>query len=333
MAGSAAHTFVALVLVGAVAAAEPIPESKRVEAVVVRTIAAPADQPMKMPTDVAADAQGHVYVADGVNDRVLRFDAKGSFEAAITGAPDVRLNEPIGLSLDAKGNLWVADSGDARLVVLSPTGKPIATLHPTDLEAEHPFNPTDVIVTGEGERAYIVDNDNHRIVVYERETKEWRALGSFGRALGQFRWPFMIAAAPDGYLYVSETVGARIQRISPGERWAGQVSGWGVALGRVYRPKGVSVDAAGRLYISDSTLGVVQVFNDRGGIVGVLVDGQGQPLRFKHPMGMCFDSAGLLYVVELEANRVAVVSLRERSASADTPSASGSAQGGGGEAP
>jgi hypothetical protein len=32
-------------------------------------------------------------------------------------------------------------------------------------------------------------------------------------------------------------------------------------------------------------------------------------LRFNHPMGMRFDTAGALYVVELGANRAAVVTL------------------------
>lgn len=52
------------------------------------------------------------------------------------------------------------------------------------------------------------------------------------------------------------------------------------------------------------------MFDDAGKLLGVLTDDAGQPLRFDHPMGMRFDAAGTLYVVELGANRVAVVALQ-----------------------
>lgn len=55
---------------------------------------------------------------------------------------------------------------------------------------------------------------------------------------------------------------------------------------------------------------MIQVFDDAGKLLGVLTDDAGQPLRFDHPMGMRFDAAGTLYVVELGANRVAVVALQ-----------------------
>lgn len=81
--------------------------------------------------------------------------------------------------------------------------------------------------------------------------------------------------------------------------------------------------------MSDSTLGVVQVFDPRGTIRGVLTDEQGNPLRFNHPMGMCFDSAGLLYVVELGANCVAVVSIEAVSVSTTTMPTGRDEKGGG----
>jgi sugar lactone lactonase YvrE len=121
----------------------------------------------------------------------------------------------------------------------------------------------------------------------------------------------MIASDSQQYVYITEAIGARVQAISPANRWAGGISSFGVELGQLYRPKGIAIDGKGRLFVSDSTLQVVQAFDSSGAIEGVLTDEQHRPLRFEHPMGMCFDSAGKLYVVELKANRVAVVSLIE----------------------
>jgi sugar lactone lactonase YvrE len=131
----------------------------------------------------------------------------------------------------------------------------------------------------------------------------------------------MICMGAEDYVYVTEVLGARVQRISPSDRWAGQVSRWGVELGQLYRPKGIAADDDGRLYVSDSTLGVVQVFSSRGITEGALTDEVGNALRFQHPMGMCLDSTGRLYVVELGADRVAIVQRQDsRKSVAEPPS-------------
>ncbi len=100
-----------------------------------------------------------------------------------------------------------------------------------------------------------------------------------------------------------------MQRLTSEDRWGGQIGKWGVELGQVYRPKGIAADGRGRLFVGDSTLGVVQVFSERGSLEGVLTDKDGRPLKFAHPMGMCLDKTGRLYVVELKQNRVAGVSI------------------------
>lgn len=286
-----------------------MPGGSRIPASVSATLAAPAEDPMHMPTDVALDSAGRIYVADGANDRIVIFRPDGAFERAVKAFGELALDRPVGLFVDSADGLWIADSGNNRLVVV-PAGNrpPLAIELPKD-EGGRPFEPTDVAVTADGRRAYIPDNDNHRLAIRNNETGAITFLGRFGPGLGQFRWPFMVDIAPDGYVYVTEAIGARAQRISPADRWAGQVSRWGVELGQLYRPKGIVVDGRGRPYISDSTLNVVQVFGPRGGIVGILTDSTGRPLKFRHPMGMDFDARGRLYVVELLANRVAIVDL------------------------
>ena len=120
----------------------------------------------------------------------------------------------------------------------------------------------------------------------------------------------MICLGPDNYVFVTETIGTRIQKISPSDQWAGLIGQWGVQLGQLYRPKGVAADSHGNIFVGDSTLKAVQVFTFTGQVKGVLTDREGNILRFAHPMGMCFDKKGRLYVVELLADRVAVVEIQ-----------------------
>lgn len=289
-------------------AVEPVPPDKALTMHVARTITAPPDAPLEMPTDVALDANNRIYVVDGVNHRVVRFSPDGSFDGVLIGDSETQLERPIGATCDAQNRVWVADSGNHRVVVFDAAGGVEQIIDLPALRDGHEADPTDIVVTPGGERAYVVDNDNHRLAVRDNASGVWSTMGKAGPAIGQFQYPFMIAADREGNRFVTNVIGASVQIIDPEDGWSGQIGSWGVQLGRLYRPKGVAVDANNRIFVSDSSLGVVQAFDQRGRLVGVLADADGRPHVFEHPMGMCFDSNGRLYVVELRANRVAVVS-------------------------
>ncbi len=307
----ALHMFLALVL-PAVLAAAPIPPDKTIIAKVETHIEMPAGQPpMHMPNAVAVDSHGSVFVSDGANNRIVRFGPRGEFNKSIEGG----FNQPDGIFIDRSDKLWIADAGNHRIVCTDSDGK---FLEKIDLPAnkDKPAKPTDVLLTPDGSRMYVVDNDNHRILIRDAKAGTWTVMGSVGNALGQFQYPFMIAIGEENYVYVTEAVGGRVQMLSPTDRWAGQMSRWGVELGQVYRPKGIATNAKGQVFVSDSTLRVVQVFSTRGVLDGILTDDLRQPLHFEHPMGMCFDASGKLYIVELKANRVAVLSLQTKAGGA-----------------
>ena len=300
----------AIVLAILALGAQPIPEENRIPGAITRTIELPKNHPMTMPTDVAIDALDYVYVADGVNDRVVRFTPAGKLDAIIHGPADSPLSRPIGVAIDRNGGLWIADTGNHRLVVRSPDGRDYQTISIPFAAPNKPADPTGVVVRSDGARTYVADCDNQRVLILDNGSGRWTPLGEWGISLGQFRWPFLVCMGPEDHLVVTEAVGARMQLISADNRWAGQIGHFGVAMGDLYRPKGVAVDAAGRIFVDDSSMGVIQAFDDAGKLLGVVTDDAGRPLRFDHPMGMRFDSAGALYVVELGANRVAVVTLK-----------------------
>jgi tripartite motif-containing protein 71 len=297
-------TFLAMALA---ASAATIPLENRIIATVTRTIAGPVEDPLVQPTDLAIDDRGSLFVADGVNDRIVHFSPAGQMDSVITGPADSHLSRPIGIALDSSGALWIADTGNHRLVVRSPDGQQYQTI---DLPAgEKPAGPTSVCIRSDRAHTYIADCDNHRILVRENTTGQIIPLGKWGVSLGQFRWPFMLCMGTENHVLITETIGARVQQISQDNRWGGQIGQFGVAMGKLYRPKGIALDNTGRIFVGDSSLGVIQGFDAAGNLLGVLTDPDGHPLSFAHPMGMRFDSQGLLYVVELSANRVAVVTL------------------------
>jgi DNA-binding beta-propeller fold protein YncE len=307
----------ALVALAIVAiAAAPMPLENRIPAVVTRTIAGSTTNPLIMPTDVAIDSSGRVFVADGVNDRIVRFSSRGEFESELRGPAGSRLSRPIAVAIDTVGTLWICDTGNHRLVKQAPATGNYEIVNLPAASADSPADPTGVTIRTDLSRTYVADCGNHRVLLRDNATGVWTPLGEWGVSLGQFRWPFMLCMGEENHLLVTESIGARVQQIASDNRWGGQIGHFGVALGDLYRPKGVAVDSAGRILVGDSTLGVIQAFDPGGNLLGVLTDDSGQPLRLNHPIGMRFDSAGALYVVELGANRVAVITLKPQPATA-----------------
>ena len=78
------------------------------------------------PTDVAWDAAGNIYVADGLgtNSRIAKFDKNGKFVRSWgqTGTAPGQFRQPRALAIDAQGLVYVADAGNRRIQVFDGDG-------------------------------------------------------------------------------------------------------------------------------------------------------------------------------------------------------------------
>ena len=77
------------------------------------------------PTDVAWDAAGNIFVADGMgNARVAKFNSKGVFVKSwgSTGTGPGLFGSVLAIAVDAQGNVYVADGGNKRIQVFDNNG-------------------------------------------------------------------------------------------------------------------------------------------------------------------------------------------------------------------
>lgn len=269
---------------------------------------------LKHPSDVAIDPRGRILVLDGVNSKVKIFSPDGQFRFVFgsEGSGNGEFLSPMGIDVDKKGNIYVADSGNHRIQVFNSSGDYKFQFTLKDAINGKPPDPTDVAVDLALNRCYVVDNDNHRILLYtadgSRLLKKW---GQKGNKVGQFHYPFLAAVGPKSKLYVVDVLNTRVQVLNPAGDNISVVGSWGVDRGRLYRPKGVAVDKLGRIYISDSYLGTVQIFDERGNFIAVLGNGQGEILRFNTPVGLAVDEHSRIFVVEMVKDRVGVYQIVE----------------------
>jgi len=267
---------------------------------------------LNQPSDVTVSKDGRIYVVDGVNSKIRVYDQEGravsSFGSAGTQSSQLRF--PLGIDLDGSGNIYVADSGNHRVQIFSPHGDFIAKIDIPRGKIK-PADPTDVAVDETHQRCYVVDNDNHRILVYDlANLKLVSTIGTPGGERRNFNFPFLMALDKDNYLYVVEVINTRVQVLNPEGLFVNFIGSWGVEKGEFYRPKGVALDKNHRVYVSDSYLGVIQVFDVNGNFYAALGDPRTKKVKkFKTPVGLFIDRLNRLYVVEMRANKVSVFRL------------------------
>jgi DNA-binding beta-propeller fold protein YncE len=171
------------------------------------------------PTDVAWDAAGNIYVADGLgnNTRVAKFDKTGRFVKSwgYRGTGPGQFREVHGLVIDAQGLVYVADAGNRRIQVFDGEGNfktmflnvgtPAAlcmTPGPRQfLYVSNSNPPNDIDVDGE---IYKVDLNG-------------RLVGRFGRAgklPKEFGTTNAIDCRSENELYVAEIGNWRVQKLA-----------------------------------------------------------------------------------------------------------------------
>ncbi len=261
---------------------------------------------LNSPTGLVLDAAGNLYISDSRNNRVRRlsptgiittFAGGGVGEGSGDGGPatQARLFGPRGLAFDSAGHLYIVEQGINRIrrVALDGIITTVAGLGQAGFSGDggpavnaRIWAPDGLTVDEDG-HLFFADTFNHRvrriapdgIITTVAGTGVPGYEGDGGPALqARLHYPRGVVVAPDGALYVGDSLNHRIRRIRPDGRIE-TVAGGPVAnpdfgghsgdggsplVAELAGPTDVKLTALGELIFADSNLGLIRRIFQQG---------------------------------------------------------------------
>ena len=224
-----------------------------------------------VPTGLAVDGAGNVYVADAYNSIIRKITSFGVVStiaglAETTGSADgsganARFTRPGGVALDGSGNIYVADSANSTIRKISTNG---------------------VVSTIAGVAGNVGTQDG---------------VGTNAR----FYFPFQIGFDSLGNMFVSDPYNLNLRKITPNavvSTVAGIQCGYGVTVDRfdnVYATRGGN--GLGHAIWKVSASGTIITFAGMVGTAGS-ADGIGTSAQFSTPIGLASDAYGNVFVAD-----------------------------------
>jgi len=269
------------------------------------------------PHSIAVAQDGSIYVADGFNHRVQKFDATGKYVMSIgapsgqtPNPPDGTFNEPWGVAVAPDGSIYVADTWNHRIQHFKADGTFIngwGALGDTGGQAVGNeglfYGPRGIAVAANG-NVIVADTGNKRVQMFDKDGQFITQFGGGGLDQGRLDEPVGVAVDAQGNSVVADTWNGRVQVFdSNGQSIAAwDIDGWldKELVGKPY----LTVDAQSRVYVADEVSQRVLVFDKTGKYLGGFGQYATDDHGFTMPGGIAVDAAGFVYVTDTGSGRV-----------------------------
>jgi DNA-binding beta-propeller fold protein YncE len=270
---------------------------------------APEERPkMIKPYGVAVDSLGRIYVSDTFSNKIFVFDLENKKLGFRGDKAPANLALPGGLAVDDQDRLFVADSASHQITCFEPNGRVEGVFGSKQLG-----RPSGVAVDNPLHRLYVADADKKRIAVFSTEEgfKFLRYMGDpktdKTEEEGQlFTNPNSIAVDPDGLIYVTDAISARVVVLDPDGNFVRMFGKRGDGPGNFARPKGIAIDSDGNIWVADAQLHRLQALSPTGAPLMVLGGLGTRPGEFTVLAGLTIDKRHRILAVDQVSSRIEI---------------------------
>jgi DNA-binding beta-propeller fold protein YncE len=255
------------------------------------------------PYGVAVDSKGNIYTADTYVGAVFIFNAETKAVDFIRNGREARFKALIGLAIDDADRLFVTDSGLQRVFVFDASHKFLATFGSDRMQ-----RPSGVAVDNKNRFLYVTDVLKDNVLVYDLDNfKYLRTIGGPPQKAGDdspgtFARPTNIAVAPNGNVYVSDTLNQRIQIFDADGNYLSMFGKPGDGPADMARPKGIAIDGDGHIWVTDADQNRVKIFDQQGRLCAYFGEYGYFPGQFALPSGVAIDKNNRVVVAEQVLN-------------------------------
>ena len=270
---------------------------------------------LSSPQQIAIDADGNIFVADG--SRIRKISPSGM--VSTLPQPTFRV---WGIAVDSAGNLYFSNANRHTIHRLTPSGV-MSVLAGSDGQsssndgvgdAARFSEPRGIALDGKG-NLFIADFNNHTLRKLAPDGSVTTVAGGAGQRGGtngagtasRLDTPSGVAVDSNDNVYVVEWYAHRVRKVDP----QGQVTTL-LSNSQLLYPNGVATDGSGNVFVADSQNHRIQKVIASSGSAVVVggngsegnVDGISAAARFNYPYGVAVDRQGNLIVADTNNYRL-----------------------------
>jgi len=166
----------------------------------------------KSPMGIVVSDDAFIYIVDSGNARIQKFTFDGQYVTSFgqSGKHDGGFIMPTDIAINSD-KIYVTDPNQSKIIVFDLKGNFKKILD--NSVGGYPVYPRGIVFDEEN-NFYVADYRNNRIIQYNEFGVSLSIFGQMGSSDSNFKFPIDVAISNDGYLYVTDSLGNRVQKFS-----------------------------------------------------------------------------------------------------------------------